>query len=52
LDPSSPLKGRDQPSNVALDGSGNVYVVGCTSGDLGGNTNAGSDDAFLVKFAP
>jgi PKD repeat protein len=35
---------------VAVDGSGNVYVTGDTSGGLDGNTNAGSNDLFLVKY--
>ena len=34
---------------VAVDVSGNVYITGHTRGSLGG-TNAGGNDAFLVKF--
>ncbi|MCP3058377.1 SBBP repeat-containing protein [Myxococcus sp. K38C18041901] len=39
----------DVGSGVALDTSGNAYVTGSTYGSLGG-TNAGSYDAFLVRF--
>lgn len=35
--------------SVAVDIFGNVYISGTTWGDLGG-TNAGSADAFLVKY--
>ncbi len=35
--------------SVAVDGSGNPYITGMTDGDLGG-TNAGDNDAFLIKF--
>ena len=38
---------------IAVDGSANVYAVGETTGDLdgpGGQSNAGSWDAFLIKF--
>ena len=42
---------------VAIDSAGDVYVVGHTSGDLDGNTNAGGDcgvyacnDIFLTKW--
>ena len=40
---------RDGSSSVAVDASGNVYISGSTSGDLGG-PNAGDWDAFLVKY--
>ena len=39
----------DHPYSVALDGSSNAYISGYTRGSLDG-TNAGSSDAFLVKF--
>jgi len=35
---------------VAVDGSGNAYVTGYTSGGLDGNTSAGGADIFLVKY--
>ena len=33
-----------------MDSSGNVYAAGYTSGGLDGNTNAGSNDLFVVKY--
>ncbi len=41
---------EDWSHSVAVDSSGNAYISGNTEGDLGG-TNAGGEDAFLVKFA-
>ena len=41
--------GYDTSESVAVDASGNVYISGYTSGDLGG-PNAGEFDAFLSKF--
>jgi hypothetical protein len=35
---------------VATDSSGNIYVTGETSGDLGNETNAGGSDIFLAKY--
>ncbi|MEJ2362485.1 MAG: SBBP repeat-containing protein [Gammaproteobacteria bacterium] len=35
---------------AAIDGSGNVYVTGGTSGGLDGNTLTGTEDFFLVKY--
>jgi len=35
---------------VATDSSGNVYVTGFTAGGLDGNSNAGSQDLFVVKY--
>ncbi len=40
----------DRSFGVAVDAIGDVYISGCTWGSLGG-PNAGSGDAFLVKFA-
>jgi len=37
-------------SAVAVDGSGNIYVTGWTSGNLDGETNAGGSDAVLIKY--
>ncbi|MBI3811521.1 MAG: SBBP repeat-containing protein [Nitrospirae bacterium] len=42
--------GNDNPSAVAVDGRGNIYIAGFTDGDLDGNTNAGGNDLFLVKY--
>ncbi len=41
----------DISHSVAVDASGNAYISGYTDGSLGG-TNAGSNDAFLVKYDP
>ncbi len=41
--------GGEKGQAVAVDASGNVYMSGSTSGDLGG-VNAGLSDPFLVKF--
>jgi len=35
---------------VTVDSSNNIYVTGYTTGGLDGNTNAGSEDIFLVKY--
>ena len=43
-------KGFDVTASLAVDGAGNVYSCGFTEGSLGG-TNAGSTDAFLVKYS-
>jgi hypothetical protein len=40
----------DMANGVAIDSSANVYVTGYTSGGLDGNTSAGDDDIFLVKY--
>jgi hypothetical protein len=40
----------DIANSVAIDSNNNVYITGYTDGDLGGNTSAGSNDAFLAKY--
>ena len=41
----------DTVRDLALDSSGNIYMVGETEGDLGtGNTNAGIRDAWIAKY--
>ena len=40
----------DLAYGIATDTGGNVYVTGSTSGGLDGNTNAGSNDFFVVKY--
>ena len=42
--------GYDIVNEVAVDGSGNVYVVGYTNGAFAGNTNQGFYDCFVAKF--
>lgn len=36
--------------SVAVDGSGNIYVVGYTQGDLQAGSGIGGYDAFIMKF--
>lgn len=38
-------------NGVTVDASGNVYVAGYTSGNLDGNTRAGTNDYFLAKYS-
>ena len=35
---------------ASLPTPGNVYVTGYNGGGLDGNTNAGSEDLFMVKY--
>ena len=35
----------------SLDSDGFIYVVGSTSGSLDGNTNAGLNHLFVVKYS-
>ncbi len=43
--------GNEYVEGVARDDR-NIYIAGYSDGNLGGNTNAGLDDAFLVKLDP
>lgn len=43
--------GDDIANSVATDSSGNIYIAGYTSGNLGA-TNAGSPDAYVAKYDP
>jgi hypothetical protein len=37
---------------MAVDGGGNAYITGFTSGNLDGVTNSGGNDGFIVKYDP
>ena len=41
--------GIDTATGLALDGSGNIYCSGYTSGDIG-EANGGGTDAFVMIF--
>jgi len=41
---------RDSANGVATDSSGNIYVTGTTYWELDGNTSAGDNDLFVVKY--
>ncbi|NMG22854.1 SBBP repeat-containing protein [Brasilonema bromeliae] len=43
------ISGDDLSEKISIDKAGNVYVVGGTSGSLGG-ANAGNYDAFVTKY--
>jgi hypothetical protein len=42
--------GDDRATDVAVAPNGDIYVVGTTSGSLGGQTHTRYDDAFLAKY--
>jgi hypothetical protein len=42
----------DEAKAVAVDGSGNVYIVGYTRGNLDGGGNAGGADVILAQYDP
>ncbi len=42
----------DRVWGVAVDGSGNIILMGATDGALPGQTNSGSWDAFVRKLSP
>jgi hypothetical protein len=41
---------NDFCEGVEVDGDDNLYVVGTSWGDLGGDINSGNSDAFIAKF--
>lgn len=40
----------EEPSGIAVDASGNLYVTGFTYGQIDGQPNAGMADAFIAKY--
>lgn len=43
--------GTDEAWGVSIDRSGNIYIVGGSTGNIGGITNQGDYDAFVMKYA-
>jgi hypothetical protein len=40
----------DRAYGITIDNSNNIYLTGKTLGSLGGGTNLGQDDVFLMKY--
>ena len=40
----------ESSGGVATASDGSIFITGSTTGDLDGETNAGSTDAFLTKY--
>ena len=44
--------GTDEAHDATVDGAGEVWIAGQTTGLLDGNTNAGADDVFVMRMSP
>ena len=42
--------GYDYATSVTTGSDGSIFIAGVTNGKLDGNSNAGSNDAFLSKY--
>ncbi|MGK7926544.1 MAG: SBBP repeat-containing protein, partial [Spirulina sp.] len=42
--------GHEYATGIKVDGSGNVYLSGVTTGNLDSQNNAGGQDSFIVKY--
>ena len=42
--------GQDAANSITTNSSGNIYIAGETLGSLPGNTNVGSQDAYIAKY--
>ncbi|QJB28666.1 Calx-beta domain-containing protein [Limnospira fusiformis] len=45
-------RGWDEANALTTGRDGSIYVAGRTQGDLDGQTNSGSSDAFITRFQP
>jgi len=41
---------NESAKGIAIDSSNNVYIAGWTTGNLDGQINSGSSDAFIIKY--
>ncbi len=46
----APTNGTTTASSTLVDGSGNVYMLGTATGDLGSELNQGNQDTYLTKY--
>jgi hypothetical protein len=46
----SPTNGTTTASSTLVDGSGNIYMLGTATGDLGSKLNQGDQDVYLTKY--
>ena len=44
------LRGAEHATNIAIDSEDKLFICGYTDGDLGGQANAGDEDAFVAKY--